>query len=381
MGPKSKFNLEAYYVYRYQSVKDYFFQRIEKDKKPILQIASRLWPGGNQRYYSDVIRFWAKEFIANNRLPNFRQGQHAKSESILADKDVAFFVKKYILETKASLCSLSTISRHINLNIVPEFMNNQLGAVSPSILSKYLKLWGVTFKIKGKSIYYDGHERSDVVQYRKEWAKRMLQYRKQMNTFDEASITEANIMEGDKKIVMVTHDECTFYSNDGNKILWILEGEEQSSLRHKGPDAFIMVSEFQCPCHVTMRSVSDPEKTSRTLFYAGAGRDGRWTAEMMIEQYKKVVKIFDELYPMSQRLFLFDNSSNHSAYAEDALLAGRTNRHTKEVCYKTEVVREESSVVSKDDTWRSYRDTGYIRGGRRHVQKICTYVCNFFIFY
>lgn len=201
----------------------------------------------------------------------------------------------------------------------------------------------------------------------------MLQYKKQMNTFDEASITEANIMEGDKKIVMITHDEYTFYSNDGNKTLWILEGEEQFPLHHKGPDASIMVSEFQCPCHISMRSVSDPEKTSRTLFYAGAGRDEWWTAEMMIEQYKEVVKIFDELHPMSQGLFLFDNSSNHSAYAEDALLAGRMNRHTKEVCYETEVVREESSVVSKDDTWRPYRDTWYIRGGRRHVQKICTY--------
>ncbi|KAG1455944.1 hypothetical protein G6F56_006947 [Rhizopus delemar] len=161
MGPKSKFNLEAYNVYRYQSVEDYFFQRIEKDKKPrpaALHAASRLWPGGNQRYYSDVIRFWTKEFISNNRLPDFRQGQHAKSESILADKDVASFVKKYILETKASLRSLSTMSRHINLNIVPEFMNNQLGTVSPSTLSKYLKLWGLTFKIRGKSIYYDGHE-------------------------------------------------------------------------------------------------------------------------------------------------------------------------------------------------------------------------------
>ncbi|CAO3684255.1 unnamed protein product [Rhizopus stolonifer] len=77
MGPKSKFNLEAYNVYRYQSIQDYFLQRIEKDKKSrsaVLHAASRLWPGGNQRYYSDVIRFWAKEYIINNRLPDFRQG-------------------------------------------------------------------------------------------------------------------------------------------------------------------------------------------------------------------------------------------------------------------------------------------------------------------
>ncbi|CAO3703083.1 unnamed protein product [Rhizopus stolonifer] len=93
----------------------------------------------------------------------------------------------------------------------------------------------------------------------------------------------------------------------------------------------------------------------------------------MIEQFKEAVKIFDELHPMSQGLFLFDNSSNHNAYADDALLAGRMNRHTKDICYETEVLGEESPVVLKDDTWRPYRDTWYIKGGRRHVQKVCTY--------
>ena len=35
-----------------------------------------------------------------------------------------------------------------------------------------------------KEVYYDEHERSDVVIYRKEWLKRMFEYQKFMKEFD-----------------------------------------------------------------------------------------------------------------------------------------------------------------------------------------------------
>ncbi|KAG1442506.1 hypothetical protein G6F56_011038 [Rhizopus delemar] len=137
--------------------------------------------------------------------------------------------------------------------------------VSPSTLSKDLKLWRSTFKFRGKSIYYGRHERSDVVKYRKKWTREILEYKKQMDTFGEAGVTEADIEEGGKKIVMVIHSECIFYSNDGSKTLCILKGKKKSLLHHKVSEASIMVSEFQCPCHGTMMSVSDPETLEKLL--------------------------------------------------------------------------------------------------------------------
>lgn len=59
------------------------------------------------------------------------------------------------------------------------------------------------------------------------------------------------LSEGQKKIVIVTHDESTFYSNDGKEDLW-LKGNG-NAIRKKSPGGSIMVSEFQCACHGTMR--------------------------------------------------------------------------------------------------------------------------------
>src|SRR6266536_1971587 len=46
----------------------------------------------------------------------------------------------------------------------------------------------------------------------------------------------------DKEIILVTHDECIFYSNDGKRGVWAKSGE--LPLRKKGNGRSIMVSEF-----------------------------------------------------------------------------------------------------------------------------------------
>ena len=45
-----------------------------------------------------------------------------------------------------------------------------------------------------------------------------------------------------KEIILVTHDECIFYSNDGKRSVWTKTGE--LLLRKKGNGRLIIVSEF-----------------------------------------------------------------------------------------------------------------------------------------
>ena len=103
-------------------------------------------------------------------------------------------------------------------------------------------------------MYVDGHEREDVVAYRQKWAAEMVEHKKCMETYvedDEATVCQPDLLPRQNKIVMVTHDESTFYSNESNSELWLHDTEQM--LRKKGPRGSIMVSEFQCPCHGTMR--------------------------------------------------------------------------------------------------------------------------------
>ncbi|CAO3588831.1 unnamed protein product [Absidia cylindrospora] len=88
--------------------------------------------------------------------------------------------------------------------------------------------------------------------------------------------------------LMVTHDEPTFYANDGKQYLWSKQGE--GVMRNKSLGLSVMISEFQCPCHGTMRYGG---KKSRTFFHAGANRSGYWTHVELVEQLKEVIYIFD----------------------------------------------------------------------------------------
>src|SRR5436305_13461490 len=95
-------------------------------------------------------------------------------------------------------------------------------------------LWGYRYDERRKGIYYDGHKRSDVIEYRNKWLERMFRYKKSMKEFDGDTldvVLEPLLEPGEKEIVQITHDECHFYANDGWRRIWI--GEEEDILRPK----------------------------------------------------------------------------------------------------------------------------------------------------
>ena len=53
--------------------------------------------------------------------------------------------------------------------------------------------------------------------------------------------------DSERKIVLVTHDESCFSSNDGRKTIWL--DQDHNILRPKGEGRSIMVSAFLCECH------------------------------------------------------------------------------------------------------------------------------------
>ena len=59
-----------------------------------------------------------------------------------------------------------------------------------------------------------------MVAYRKEWLIRMFEYKKCMKDFDGDMlnvILKPQLESGKKELVQVTHDECHFYANDGQR--------------------------------------------------------------------------------------------------------------------------------------------------------------------
>ena len=107
-----------------------------------------------------------------------------------------------------------------------------------------MNILGYTFKQNRQDIYYDGHERPDVIKYRKKFLEEIFSYEKYMTTFDDETLEPIPPILGpdEKEIILVTHDECIFYSYDGKRGVWVRNGE--LPLKKKGNGRCIMVSEF-----------------------------------------------------------------------------------------------------------------------------------------
>jgi hypothetical protein len=76
---------------------------------------------------------------------------------------------------------------------------------------------GFFMKDVKKGLYFDGHEREDVVEYRKKFLERLQNLSNLMSVFEGEDMIEIEpvLTPGQKKIIMINHDESTFAANDG----------------------------------------------------------------------------------------------------------------------------------------------------------------------
>lgn len=163
----------------------------------------------------------------------------------------------------------------------------------------------------------------------------------QMDIYDGENmdvVTAPELREGERKLVLVTHDETCFESNDAKRSVW-LEGEN-SALRPKGSGKSLMVSQFLCQCHGNMEVLMTDElvdeypslnfvagKIAETvrIIRPGKNADGYWGNGDLVNQLKVTIALFEILHPDCEAVFAFDNSANHHAFAPDALRASRLN--------------------------------------------------------
>jgi hypothetical protein len=85
--------------------------------------------------------------------------------------------------------------------------------------NKGLKVLGYLFQQYRRGIYYDEHERDDVLQYQKEFLEKIFEHEKYMSKYEGENMEYIypNLPEGEKERILVVHDECIFYSNDGKR--------------------------------------------------------------------------------------------------------------------------------------------------------------------
>ena len=317
----------------------YRYLKAMQTKLPLVEtsedIASCLYPGMNKERRGRNIRIWSGFFLEFHRLPDINQGRHVKVKSIISDENTQNICRQWLRSQRSNAISGKSFSEWVSHHLHLEIGLPASVQISERTATRWLHEIGYNVgDACKKGMYLDGHERPDVVEYRKSFLDWMEQQQKRMAVYDGENMEIPRMPElpnGVKPLVMVVHDESCFQSNDGGKTCWFDEDHRQ--IRPKGPGRSLMVSAFLCECHGLLRLspeqkmlYPDMEWDSTTIIKPGSGGEGFWTNADLVNQTKiKALPIFQILHPECDALFMFDNSANHHAFAPDALVASRLN--------------------------------------------------------
>ena len=203
-----------------------------------------------------TVREWRKRFLDKGEVPEGKQGKYQRSGVLWSDEVLNKKAARYIREnanvkdkpnlTVSQFCQWVNDDLLPNETLVPGFPRK----ISTETSRKWMIELGFSVVRKKKGTYVDGHEREDVVEYRKIFWRRMVA----LGFLDEscAPTEEAKKAlpsdihgpspEVAKKTVVLFHDESTFQSNEDQPTLWAEKGT--TVMRPKSKGCGIMVSDF-----------------------------------------------------------------------------------------------------------------------------------------
>lgn len=128
-------------------------------------------PEKGSDYKARCIRIWSDEYLRTHTLTPYRQGKHRKVESLVDDHDIKQALVSILRSQRAELIEARSFARWIAQEL---HLNESLGllhpvVVSESTASRWLHILGFRLTERKNGVYIDGHEREDVVAYRKEY--------------------------------------------------------------------------------------------------------------------------------------------------------------------------------------------------------------------
>ncbi|KAI0092204.1 hypothetical protein BDY19DRAFT_928836 [Irpex rosettiformis] len=296
---------------------------------------------GKGPYFARQLRHLRLYVYRFGTLPPNRSGKHHAHPSLLDNEHISIAVRRYLTILADGEITPLKLMKQVNDVIIPNLGLSLGGStICEDTARRWLRKLGYERRLVTKSAYVDGHERPDVVEYRKKFLKEIQYletYRTQYEGENLDPISPILYGPGEKRHIAVFQDESIFHVGDLTKRVWVRNG--RMPLRKKGQGRAIHVSDFIV--EDTGRLCLSPEQIheqdtlpseqrlpcydAREIIYPGKNYDGYWTSEKLLHQLEHVVKIFDYMFPGCTGDFYFDHSTGHEAYAPDALNAREMN--------------------------------------------------------
>ncbi|KAF8957072.1 hypothetical protein BDZ97DRAFT_1603780, partial [Flammula alnicola] len=243
---------------------------------------------------------------------------------ILEDEDFRRDIQLHLTEiAKKGFIRAQDIVDYVATEEVQQRLGTRARGIHVRTARRWLHKLSWRYRQKKKGMYIDGHEREDVVEYRNKFVKRWKEYEKRFIIYDNngnvlSTPTGFPVPERAFRLILVTHDESTFYENDRRKMHWVNE-HAKAVAEKKGEGQSIMVSDFLTS---EWGRLTDGDEEARVFFKAGKGRDGYFDSEDLLQQVENAIDIFEgKTNGFATGLFLFDNAPSHQKRAQDALSA------------------------------------------------------------
>ena len=278
-------------------------------------------------FNTETVRLWAASYISLasactvdeinddeviNDVLESNRGQHENysADSLMHNKEFCLTACTYI---RSRACRKG--EPNLTSKMFAEWVEREYETqIHDSTACRWMQQLGFSRVHHQKGIYFDGHDR-DVVAYRHE-------YLINMKELDKKSITcfgnVPQVAPGEKPLIRVTHDECTYYANCDQSYFWA--DDHTNVLRQKSLGTSIMVSYF---VDEVIGFLRDDRGEARVLLETS--REGYFTNEHLFKQVENGVDIFERVHPEAKGIFIFDNAPSHRKMADDALNANRMN--------------------------------------------------------
>jgi len=180
-----------------------------------------------------------------------------------------------------------------------------------------------------KGVYYDGHERADVIEARYVFLKRMSELEPLMAvyTMNDLKRVAPKLKQGQREHVLVVQDETTFNANDGRRRGWVSRSTGEGAVPpKKSKGKALHVSDFLSEAKGRLclppgqNAPGCQHRDARLIIKPGKNADGYWKGKDVLDQVRdRAIPIFNALHPRCVGVFVFDNSTAHGARAADAL--------------------------------------------------------------
>jgi hypothetical protein len=201
------------------------------------------------------IREWAINFLKWRDLPLHQLNR--KRGTAVDDEDIAQEIKASMVEkAKGKFLKAQDVVEIVaspKMQAIFELKGISKPSISIKTALRWLEKLGWTFGKLKNGMYLDGHERSDVVEYRRGFVERWMGHERRFHRWDHdgTELPRPNGFPvpgaiGRFRLILVTHDESTFFQNDERNTGWS-HATSKSKPKAKGNGQSLMVSDFLTP--------------------------------------------------------------------------------------------------------------------------------------